>query len=127
MLEYDRMPALMGAADLFMIPRPSCLPAETLMPIKLLEAMAMGRDVLVSSVGAMREVVRDGENGYVFGSDDPAGFIQTLERVMANQSTGCLLGENARRWVAARFSWDAARQALREAYARSQSRNGNGR
>jgi glycosyltransferase involved in cell wall biosynthesis len=127
MLDYDRMPALMGAADVFMIPRPSCLPSETLLPIKLLEAMAMGRDVLVSDVRAMAEVVRDGVNGYVFRSDDAADFIQALERVVCNLSAGYSLGEAARVSAADRYSWASQRHRLREVYERALEPEGNGR
>lgn len=127
MLDYDRMPALMGAADVFMIPRPSCLPSETLLPIKLLEAMAMGRDILVSDVRAMAEVVRDGVNGYVFRSDDPADFIQALERVVCNLSAGYSLGEAARVSAADRYSWASQRRKLREVYGRALEPEGKGR
>lgn len=127
MLDYDRMPALMGAADVFMIPRPSCLPSETLLPIKLLEAMAMGRDVLVSDVRAMAEVVRDGVNGYVFRSDDAADFVQALERVVCNLSAGYSLGEAARASAADRYSWASQRRRLREVYERALEPDGNGR
>ncbi len=117
MVEYEKMPAMMSAADIFFIPRPSSLPSETLMPVKLLEVMAMETDVLVSDVGGMLEVVQDGVTGYTFPKDDPAGFIASLETVVANQAAGKFLGQAARESVARRFSWQSSRDELARIYA----------
>lgn len=116
MVDYERMPALMGAADLFLIPRPSSLPSETLMPVKLLEAMAMGKDVLVSAVGGMTEVVEAGVNGHTFPPGDATAFFTRLTEVLEGIGRGASLGPPARDTVARRFSWAESRARLAQIY-----------
>ena len=71
LLKPDEMPACYAPCDVFMIPQSACGPAEAFLPMKLLEAMAMARVVLVSNAESMMDVVRDGDNGLVFEKSDP--------------------------------------------------------
>lgn len=69
-----------------------------------LEALAVGKPVLVSDAGALPEVV--GEQGIVLPVDDPAAWADAIESIEVG-------GEEPRRRHAARYTWeDAARQTL---------------
>ena len=69
-----------------------------------LEALAMGKPVLVSDAGALPEVVE--EHGTVLPVDDPGAWADAIESIEAG-------GEEPRRRHAAQFTWDeAARQTL---------------
>jgi len=47
------------------------------------EAMACGRPVLISSTcGAAIDLVRDGENGYVFNSNDPSSLLEKMQKML---------------------------------------------
>jgi glycosyltransferase involved in cell wall biosynthesis len=50
------------------------------------EAMASGRPTIVSTGAGASELIRDGENGYHFISDDPHSLADALERLMAEKS-----------------------------------------
>lgn len=118
LLSHDKIPLHMAACDLFCIPRPSSLPAETLTPMKLLEAMAMERLVLVSDVGGMTEVVQDGRNGLVFKHNDSRDFIRALQKAVKLSGNSNEMRQTARRDVLANHTWQKAREGLQEAYDR---------
>lgn len=112
----DEIPAYYAAADVFAIPRPSLLPAETLVPMKLLEAMAMEKLVLVSDVAAMAEIVTDGVNGWTFRKGDPKALADRLNALTADHGSLAALRQRARADVLDRYTWQAARRALAAAY-----------
>jgi glycosyltransferase involved in cell wall biosynthesis len=68
---------LFRRADLFVLPsRGDCSPQA------VAEAMASGLPVVASDVGAIREMVRDGENGYLV----PVGDVASLRRALGTLS-----------------------------------------
>jgi colanic acid/amylovoran biosynthesis glycosyltransferase len=85
------------------------------LPVGLMEAMALRRPVLTTCIAGIPELVRDGENGWLF----PAGCLEELTRAMED----CLsrtpeelqrLGDAAHDRVIARHSIDAEAQKLAE-------------
>jgi glycosyltransferase involved in cell wall biosynthesis len=69
----------------------------------VLEAMAMGKPMVMSDVGGAREQVRDGENGRLFPAGDTAALAQAL-RTFWDRGTAERMGQAARRRVLAEFS-----------------------
>jgi len=113
---HEEMPGYYVACDVFMIPRLSFLTAEMLLPMKLLEAMAMEKIVLVSNVEAMGEVVTDGENGLVFEKGSTEDFLCKLEMIVQHEGGLGKLGQRARQNVVGEYTWEASRQKLRSIY-----------
>jgi glycosyltransferase involved in cell wall biosynthesis len=111
---HEAMPHYYRLCDLFVIPRPSTLSAETITPIKLLEAMAMGRKVLCSDVGGLAELVQHRHNGFLFRKGD----LKDLKRkiVEALRAPTEEIGARAREKVADEYTWDAAAQTLAACY-----------
>lgn len=77
---------------------------------KVLEAMAMGLPVVSTSLGAEGIPVRDGEDMLI--ADDPEGFASGVIRLIGDQGLRDRLGENARRMVEERFSWEKGVEEL---------------
>jgi glycosyltransferase involved in cell wall biosynthesis len=61
----EDVPGLMNSIDVFLMPSEA-----ELLSISTLEAMACGRPVLLADALALPELVRDGENGYLFKPGD---------------------------------------------------------
>ena len=118
LVDHDHIPPYYGMADVFVIPRPSNAATENLLPMKLLEAMAMEKTVIVSDVGGMTAVVRDGENGVVFRREDTEDFVRRLRAIVDGPENRARLGAAARRSVLDAYSWEVARERLRDVYAR---------
>jgi glycosyltransferase involved in cell wall biosynthesis len=70
-----------------------------------IEAMAMGRPVVLSDVGGAREMVWEGINGYLYPASDIEQLVVTLERLAMNLPVTRALGEEARRISVERFSF----------------------
>ncbi|BCW94978.1 MAG: glycosyltransferase family 4 protein [Fimbriimonadales bacterium] len=57
------------------------------LPTALLEALACGVPAVVTNVGGMPAVVRNGENGYVLTERDPEQLAALIERAYLNRET----------------------------------------
>jgi glycosyltransferase involved in cell wall biosynthesis len=94
------VPALMVAADAYVLSS-----AWEGLPLVLLEASASCLPTVCTDVGGNREIVRDGETGYVVPPESSAMLAQAMARVMdlsADERAG--LGLRARAHVDATFS-----------------------
>ncbi len=76
----------------------------------VLEAMSKGRAVLASDVEGNRTIIRDGVDGFLFGSEEEFG--KKAERLLVEPALRRRLGEAAQAKIAREFS--PAREA--EAY-----------
>lgn len=113
-IPYEQMPIYYQVADVFIIPRPSTMLAETVTPLKLLEAMAMEKTVLGSDVGGIAEVIRHGENGYLFEKGNMESFKETLLEVLDMGNTQ--IGKNARKTIVDNYTWDKSAKILQKVY-----------
>lgn len=82
--------ALLAKADGFVLPSL----AEGL-PMALLEAMAARLPVVVTRVGAMPEVIRDGIEGYLVAPENASELAAALDKIAANPDQGLAMGRAA--------------------------------
>ena len=66
--------------DVLAYPRRSIRLTEIVTPLKPLESMAQGRLPVASDIGAHRELIRDGETGFLF----PPGVARALARTIVS-------------------------------------------
>jgi glycosyltransferase involved in cell wall biosynthesis len=78
----------------------------------LLEAMAMGKAVVVSGTDALCEVVDDGKSGVVVPTGDVGAMAEALDALLADSATRQALGAEARRAVMDRYSLNGYVDAL---------------
>jgi glycosyltransferase involved in cell wall biosynthesis len=104
--------------DVLAYPRRRMRLTEIVTPLKPLEAMAQGRMFVASDVGGHRELVRDGETGFLFAADDAGALAEAIERLLARRAQWPAVRESARRFVERERTW--ARSVARYAgvYAR---------
>lgn len=82
------------------------------MRIKVLEAMALARPVVATTLGAGGIEVEDEEN--IFIANDPASFADRVAQLFREPATAARIGKAARTSVAARYDSDTiARELLR--------------
>src|SRR5262245_31255343 len=59
-------------------------------PLSMLEALALGTNLLVADRGGMREIVEDAGAGYRFVPDDPVSVAEQLRRIATDHAAGRL-------------------------------------
>jgi glycosyltransferase involved in cell wall biosynthesis len=80
--------------------------------------MAMQRCLVVSGVGALLEIVQEGETGRSFTPEDSVSLADVLEPLLDDQAERDRLGRNARAWVLEHRTWQRNGQLYRELYER---------
>lgn len=77
-----------------------------------LEAAACGAPVVAVAEGGVRETIRDGENGILARSAEPAELAAQIERVLGDAGLAARLGHAGRAAVIREWSWDLAVERL---------------
>jgi len=83
--------------------------------IALLEAMSMGKPIITCSVGGSTEAIEDGHNG-LLAAPDPYDIAAKIGILLKDKGYAAMLGENARRTVEERFTWDKAAERFIELF-----------
>jgi len=80
--------------------------------IKIFEAMAMGKAVVSTTIGAEGLPVTSGEN--ILLADQPAEFAQHITRLLRDRAERSTLGSAARQLVESKYSWRSVASVLGE-------------
>jgi glycosyltransferase involved in cell wall biosynthesis len=79
--------------------------------------MAHARPVVATAVGGLRDLVVDGETGFLVPTRDPAALRVALDRLLADRELRRRLGIAGRERAQRQFSWQAVTDATLDAYA----------
>ena len=86
------------------------------LPMALLEAMAAGLPVVVTTVGAVPEVVRDGIEGYLVPPDNATALREALDRLASSAEVRDSMGKAARKSCERGYGIERMVDALIEIY-----------
>jgi len=111
-----------AAMDVLVYPRYRTMLTEMISPLKPLEAMAMGRCVIGSDVGGIKELIRNQETGLLFQAGSASDLEAKLASVLNGTISASKTGAAARKDVEATRQWSqmAAGYDLAYQYALSQ-------
>jgi glycosyltransferase involved in cell wall biosynthesis len=98
---HERLPEHMNQLKLIVIPSYT----EGL-PNAMLEAMACGTPALAAPVGAIPDIIRDGDNGFIMENNSVNTIAAHVVRVFDDENLG-RISNNARIFVEKNFSFDA--------------------
>ncbi len=101
--------ALVASADVFVLPSY----AEG-MPNSMIEAMSLAVPVVVTPVGSIADVIRDGENGLLVAPRDAEALRATLARLLASPELRRRIGDAGRETARETFGLDRGAEALRD-------------
>ena len=104
----DPKPAL-AASDIFLY-----YSYHDAFPIAILEAMASGLPVITNNVGAVSEIIDNGENGYIAQSDE--NYLEHLLNLLGDYELRRKIGQNARAKVEEKFSWRGTTEEFIQLY-----------
>ncbi|MBH9576519.1 TIGR04063 family PEP-CTERM/XrtA system glycosyltransferase [Inhella proteolytica] len=102
--------------DLLCYPRHSMRLTELVTPLKPLEAMAQGRVLLASDVGGHRELIRDGQTGYLFKADDVAHLVAKVEEALQERARWPELRQQGRQFVETERNWSVSTARYRQVF-----------
>ena len=109
--------------DVLAYPRLPIRLTELVTPLKPLEAMAQGRMFVASDVGGHRELVRDGETGFLFKAGDAAELEVAIESVLSQRENWPRIKAQARRFVEVERTWVGSVARYRGVYERALASN----
>jgi glycosyltransferase involved in cell wall biosynthesis len=115
----DDVPALLAAADLFVLPSHF----EGL-PVSVLEAMSAGCPVVATEIGGTDEAVVDGESGLLVPPRNPAALGAAIRRMRDEPELARRLAAGGRAWVEREFSVEATARAVEQVYDEALRRSG---
>lgn len=98
--------------DIAPFPRKPWPVCEMVSPMKPLEALAMEKAVVVSSVHALAEMIRDGETGIIFEKGNLRSLADTLEKLLLSPERRMQLGKSGRQWVCKERTWQTVGSQL---------------
>jgi glycosyltransferase involved in cell wall biosynthesis len=107
--EVERYYSLIDIAPFPRKPLPVC---EMVSPMKPLEALAMEKAVVVSSVRALQEMVTHEKTGLIFEKGSVEGLANALKRLLVDTELRKTLGKNGREWVIRERTWAASTQVV---------------
>jgi D-inositol-3-phosphate glycosyltransferase len=99
LVKYSKLPYYYNAADVCVFP--SYYESFGLVP---LESLACGTPVIATDVGDLRSIIRDGENGYILGDNQPQHLAEKIETVLSGRQGG-LTGRETIRASVLKYGW----------------------
>lgn len=97
----DEVPLYYAASDIVVLPYRRIYQSGV-----LLMAMSYGKAVLVSDLPGMTEIVKDGENGFVFDCDDKDSLAKRLSSILGNEALLCETALKGLEYVRKNHDWN---------------------
>lgn len=104
------IPEYMISSDLFILPSLS-----EGFPVTVLEAMAAGLPIVITRVGGMPEIVREGENGFLVEPKNPGHIAEKVRLLLEDNELRWRISENNRK-KAEQYSWERIARNIQEVY-----------
>jgi glycosyltransferase involved in cell wall biosynthesis len=116
LVPQKKIPEILAAVDVAVIPYPE-LPNELwFSPLKLYEYMAAGKAIVASRSGQIADVIQDGENGRLVKPGEIDDLAKVIVRLLNNPDEREWIGKNARQQAVEQHSWDRYIRHLEEIY-----------
>jgi PEP-CTERM/exosortase A-associated glycosyltransferase len=113
---HDHVKRYYSVIDILVYPRVNSRLTELTTPLKPLEAMAMEKVVVGSNVRGIRELVRDGETGYLVEAENAQAIAARLEKLLNDETSRREVGLRARAYVKEERDWERIVERYLEVY-----------
>jgi glycosyltransferase involved in cell wall biosynthesis len=108
----ERMPDILTKGLIGLSPIPN-LPNKSLaLPTKIFEYFAFGLVVLASDIAGTRDVMHNGEFGYLLKDSDIGAWVDAIQELLANPDLVRLYQERGREAARKDFNWENERARL---------------
>ena len=107
---HDEIEHYYSVVDVLVYPRHSIRLTELVTPLKPLEAMALGKAILGSDVGGIRELVQSEKTGVLYRADNVEDFCAQAQSLLSQPSLQRKLGDEAREFILREKDWKVLAQ-----------------
>lgn len=118
---FDQVPRYLSCMDIMPVPRLSSAVTEMVSALKPLEAMAMGKTVVLSDVSPHKTMAGNNVRARLFHKDNAQDLAQTLRGLMHDPAERARLGKAARTWTEQERSWNTVTRVYADALQRARS------
>jgi glycosyltransferase involved in cell wall biosynthesis len=122
---HDRIDEWYRQIDILVYPRRRNRLTELVTPLKVLEAMAKGKTVLAADVGGPRELIEEGQNGFLFEAGNVSDLLRRLIDLIDTPVRCEATGARARRFVEDERSWKVVAATYDRVYGRAIWKSGS--
>jgi len=105
-VNHEDVKSFYSIMDALVYPRLPKRITELVTPLKPLEAMAMGKVVVASDVGGMRELVQHRQTGLLFQAGNPQALAEACLLAISDTSLSSRLSRQARAYVERERTWE---------------------
>ncbi|WP_406319410.1 glycosyltransferase family 4 protein [Streptosporangium sp. NBC_01639] len=105
-----------AAIDIFVCPREDLRVCRLVTPLKPVEAMALGKPVVLSDLPALSELVGSDGAGLLVPAGDPEALAKALAGLRDDPDRRAAMGEAGRAEVAAKRTWSRVAETYRDIY-----------
>ncbi|MBB3229779.1 glycosyltransferase [Halomonas stenophila] len=103
---FDAVPRYLSCMDIMPVPRLSSAVTEMVSPLKPLEAMAMGKAVVLSDVSPHKTMAGDDRRAQLFTKDSADDLCRVLKALIDSPAERKRLGQAARAWIEQERTWN---------------------
>lgn len=116
---FDQVHRYISCMEIMPVPRLSCAVTEMVSALKPLEAMAMGKAVVLSNVVPHQTMAGpNGERALLFPKDNASSLSASLQHLIDNPAAVQRMGQAARAWIEQERNWSQVTKPYAEALQR---------
>jgi glycogen synthase len=116
-VSHEEVARYYSVMDVLVYPRRRLRITEAVTPLKPLEAMALGKAILGSNVGGIRELIDAEKTGILFEPEDIEDFCRQAARLLNDPTLRHQLGQQARTKACEEKDWKTVARLYEPAYA----------
>ena len=110
---FEQVSRYYSLADIMVFPRESIRLTELVTPLKPLESMAQYKPVIASNIGGHRELIEDGETGFLFPADNSEALAKKIIEIIYNKELLTKVSDKGLAFVREERNWlNTAKQYL---------------
>ncbi|OGV39572.1 MAG: hypothetical protein A2X48_13125 [Lentisphaerae bacterium GWF2_49_21] len=103
-LDFDKVKMLMAESSMLVHPGRIAQNGDCDgIPNVILEAMALSKPVIATSVGGIAELIEDGVNGFLIKPDDPEQLADSIKTLLNDKALGERMGKAAKEHIKGHF------------------------